>query len=577
MSNSNFKNENIQSKKPATPKNHVRYPALLGFAYRYRQPNGKWLLKFNFGRIFLAFASILVVLWLSVAALIYFVYKYARDYDEMTFGEAIIFPMNMSKNKVAMGDYNIRKAKELFAAGEGRAAVETLIKGVGRSPKNLEGKKMLAQVLLSSNRTDEAVDILKSGLPYAYEDLSYIRLYTQLLLLRLDDETLIQVAKSILAKDPKSVEVKAYLAMALATVYAMHGTYDESERYIKQYGLDKTTPGILRLSKNEWERGNRDEAIDIISKNIDNMQDLDPVYALLSNYYILMGDYEKVRQYASLRIIEKPFDIAPRIDYLRALANSGEEERAKQELLKLLENYKNDEKALLAIAYYATETAQLDLIRKIYDISILNNFNTSQFAMMLLETFISCKQYQEAVDFSEAIINEKPAWLKRNEDVFMCLRSVAYYAIGNINYANALVDEVINRQTINPRNMVATARRFAMLGENTMAHKMYLSAVQRDPKHQYALVRLIQFEIDSGNSSDLSKYILRLIYLRRPPRDMILRARAALLSDRFIFTSDREKVISAIDAIFDTEKASNNKVFSDLPSDYEDEKVFSTF
>jgi tetratricopeptide (TPR) repeat protein len=276
-------------------------------------------------------------------------------------------------------------------------------------------------------------------------------------------------------------------------------------------------------------------------------------------------------------MLEKPTAVAPKIDYLRAIANSGEKEKAKEELFKLYETNKNDEKALLAISHYATETAELELMRKIYDTSIRNGFNTSQFCMMLLETFISCKKYQEAVDFSQAIIAEDPKWLNKNEDVFMCLRAVSYYAVGNMNMAEALVENVIKRKTINPRNMVATARRFALLGENSMAHKMYLSAVERDPKHQYALVRLIQFEIDSGNSSDLGKYILRLINLRRPPRDMILKARTALLSDRFIYTDDREKVISSIDAIFDIEKVSSNRILSDLPSDYEDEKIFSSF
>ena len=555
----------------------IHYPALLGFAYRYKTPNGHWVLKFRLFRILAFLASVLLALWFAKSAGIYYFYKYNRDYDEMKFSDAFIFPANRAKHTVALGEYNIRKAKELFAQGQGRKGWETLMAGVARSPRNVEGKMLVARAFIQNNMTDQALDMLKSLLPYAYEDLNYMRLYTQLLLMRMDDETLIQVCKNILEREPKSPEVKAYLAMALATVYSMHGQYDKSKEYITKYGLDKTTPGILRLSKNEWEQGNREEAIETIAKNINQMQDLDPVYALLSNYYILLGDYSKVRQYATLRMLEKPLDIAPRIDYLRAIANSGEKEKSQEELYKLYEANKNDEGALLSIAHYATETGELDLMRKIYDTSIRNNFKTEQFCMMLLETFISCKKYQEAVDFSEAIIKEKPKWLKKSEDVFMCLRAVAYYAIGDLNLSGALVDEVVKRKSINPRNMVATARRFALLGENSMAHKMYLSAVQRDPKHQYALVRLIQFEIDSGNSSDLGKYILRLINLRRPPRDMILRARTALVSDRFIYTTDREKVINAIDAIFDIERVSNNRILSDMPSDYEDEKVFTSF
>ena len=154
---------------------------------------------------------------------------------------------------------------------------------------------------------------------------------------------------------------------------------------------------------------------------------------------------------------------------------------------------------------------------------------------------------------------------------------MAYYAVGNTNMSTALINDIIKQGSVNPRTLVATARRFAILGEDTIAHKLYVAAVEKDPMHQYALVRLIQFELDAGNSSDLNKYIFRLINMRRPPRDMILEARRKLLTDRFIFTTDREKIINAIDAVFDIEKVSGNRIFSDLPSDYDNEKILSTF
>ncbi len=570
-------NPNPERKFGASSNTRTKYSALGGFAFRYRNANGKWMFKFRWWRILSFMLVTFTLFWLLVSTFLFVFYKYNRDYSEMTFLKAIKIPFNISEHRMAMGEYNIKKAVEYFRAGDFSSGYKNLIQGIGRNPKNIEAKIMLANLHIRMGKTDDAVQLLKRSLPLAYENLIYMRLYTRLLLGRMEDEELIKVCRGILALEPKNPEVKYYLAMALSTAYAMHGHYDESKEFIVKYGLDKSTPGILRLSKNEWEQGNKEEAIKIVAENVKYIKDLDSVYALLSNYYILMGDYEKVRQYASLRIMEKPFDIPPQIDYLRALANSGEEEKSKVELRKLFENNRNNEAAVLAIAQYATETAQLDLMQKIYDNSIKNNFSTSQFCMMLLETYISCKKYQEAVVFAEDISNEAPKWLQKNDDTFMCLRAVSYYAIGNVNMANVMIEEVIKRKTINPRNMVATARRFALLGESTIAHKLYLAAVEKDPKHQYALVRLIQFEIDSGNSSDLNKYIMRLINLRRPPRDMILRAREALLSDRFIFTTEREKVINAIDMIFDAEKASNNRFLSDLPSDYEEEKVFSSF
>lgn len=555
-----------------------RYPMLFGLAYRYKTPSGSWAFRLCLGRILALALFVFAVLFVCKTAFIYAFFKYQQKYDNMTLKDALVYPLNRTERAVAHGDYDIKKAKEAFENGDARTGFDMLVKGVSRSRKNLDGKKMLAQIFMSWGKSDNALEVLESGVPYAYEDIFYMRMYTQLLIARMDDDKLIKVCNEILSRNPESPEVRVYLAMALATVYSMHGHYAESKEIITKYGLDKSTPGVLRLSKNEWEQGNREEAIDIIARNIANMRDLDPVYALLVNYYILMNDYAKARQYGSLRILEKPLEIGPRVDYLRTIAASGDKEAAAAELERLFETNKGDPRALTSIANYAADSANLALMRKIYDNSIQKDFNnTAQFCMLLLETFITCKQYQAAVEFSEDIIKEKPKWLEKNEEVFTCLRAVAYFATGNTNMANALVNDAIKRPTINPRTLVATARRFALLGEHAIAHKLYVSAVERDPKHQYALVRLIQFELDAGNSSDLDKYIFRLLNLRRPPRDMILNARQKLLGDRFIFTAEREKIINAIDAIIDMEKVSGNRILSDLPSDYDDEKTFSSF
>lgn len=569
---------NSQANSPKKEMAPQKYPAMFGMAYRYRKPNGTWAMKFMLGKIFAVMLSLFLILLLFKSIFIYAFFKYQRDYSEMSVKTALLYPLNRSATNAAIGDYNIKTAKELLAKGEFRQAFENLLRGVNRSHKNIEGKKMLAQFFFMMNKHDDAMNVLKRGLPYAYEDLAYMRLYTQLLISKMEDETLINVCKSILEKNPKNGQVKTYLAMAVATVYSMHGMYNDSKEMIVKYGLDKTTPGILRLSKNEWEQGNRDEAVNIIANNINLMRDLDPVYALLVNYYILLGDYAKARQYGSLRILEKPLEIAPRVDYLRSIANSGDKKAAEEELKRLFEANKSDEKNLIHIANYAADSGNLDLMRKIYDNAIEKGFsNTAQYCMLLLETFITCKKYDDAIAFSEDIIKSNPKWLNRNENVFASLRAVAYLAKGNSNMSNALINEIIKRGTVNPRTLVATARRFAMLGEPKTAHKLYVAAVEKDPMHQYALVRLIQFELDAGNSSDLNKYIFRLINMRRPPRDMIMSARKKLLTDRFIFTAEREKIINAIDAVFDMEKASGNRIFSDLPSDYDNEKILSTF
>ena len=190
----------------------------------------------------------------------------------MSITQAMAFPFNRGEIVKAMGNYNIEHAKELLKEGEYREAFENLLFGVNRSRENLEGKQILAQFFISMRKPKEAIDLLERGLPYGYNDLNYVRLYIQLLISELEDEKLINVTKNILARNPESKQVQAYLAMAAASVYAMHGMYTDSRDLIMKYNLQNETPGILRLSKNEWEQGNHDEAIEIISKNINKIR-----------------------------------------------------------------------------------------------------------------------------------------------------------------------------------------------------------------------------------------------------------------------------------------------------------------
>ena len=80
-----------------------------------------------------------------------------------------------------------------------------------------------------------------------------------------------------------------------------------------------------------------------------------------------------------------------------------------------------------------------------------------------------------------------------------------------------------------------------------------------------ALIRLVQNEIKIGDSTNIDKHILRLLQMRRPPRELITDVFNSLSSDRFIFVRDRKKILDEIESL----KANNSsESFSDvIPED----------
>ena len=469
----------------------------------------------------------------------------------MTFAQAMTFPFNQEKHRVTMGEYNIRMAKECFKNQKWQEGYMNLASGVGRAPKNVEGRQMLAEFQLSAmGRPDLAIETLGAGLVYAQNDIRYIRFYLRLLLDQSEDSKLVRVGEALLqSPELTNKDVKDYIAMALSTVYAMHGSYSKSKEYLEKYNLANTLPGILRLSKNEWEQGKRTEAIKVISDNFDKVPQKGSLYMLLMNYYRILGNLDKARQYSMLYSLENPFSIEQRLEYMRLLRASGDVKTAEENLYNMYENNKNDPRALLQLANYAADIPDLPLMRKIYDTALKNNFSPAPFCLLLLETMLTAKDFKSAVAMSESILKEKPIWIKRYDDVFACLRAIAYYATGNSNMADILISDVLKRSTCSPKVLIATARRLDDLGADNFSHKLLENAVDRFPKHQLALTRLVHSEIKMGNSTNLDKHIFRLLQMRRPPRELIIEARKNLASDSFIFTPDREKIMAEINML----------------------------
>ena len=545
-------------------------PLLFGLLSRVKK-NNKWSFKVNWGRIAIVVIILSLLAWAAASATIYFVFKYSKGFDDITVYDAIVAPFDMKSHREKVGNYNIKKALDILKSGnmsEFNEAFMNLNMGINRAPKNIEGRLNLARIYVAMNRPDIAIEKLEQGIIYSKDNIDFIRLYMRLLLDRMEDSKIIAVGEKLLTGG-KSVgvenpQVKAYIAMTLSSVYAMHGNYKKSEEYLKNYGLEKSLPGILRLSKNQWEMGNRDEAIKIIKDNFQYPSNKNPMYALLVNYYTAMGDIETARRYSVLRQAEDPFSVTQKLELIRLLEKSGDTQNLGKMLDEYFEINKANNVAMIHLANYAADKGDIKMMRKIYDNAIRQTFAPGRYCLLLLETMITNGDYAGAVKFSEEILKGKPSWTKRYEDVLSAIRSIAYYATGNTNMSDILIADVLKRSRISPKTLVATARRFDKLNAPLVANSILEHAVNKFPRYQMALIRLVQNEIKIGDSTNIGKHVLRLLQMRRPPRELITDVYNNLSSDRFIFVRDRKKILDEIESL----KANNSsETFSDVIPD----------
>mgnify|MGYP002910186784 FL=1 len=490
----------------------------------------------------------------------------------MTVRDAAVAPFDMKAHREKVGNYNIEKALNIMKSGkmsDFNEAFMNLAMGINRAPKNVEGRLQLSRIYVAMGRPDIAIEKLEQGIIYSKENLDFIRLYMRLLLDRMEDAKITAVGEKLLTGgkgvEVENPQVRAYIAMSLSSVYAMHGNYKKSEEYLKKYGLERSLPGILRLSKNQWEMGNRDEAIKIIKDNFQYPSEKNPMYALLVNYYTAMGDIETARRYSVLRQAEDPFSATQKLELIRLLEKSGDAQNLSKMLDEYFELNKSNNVAMIHLANYAADRGDIKMMRKIYDNAIRQACPSGTYCLLLLETMITNGDYAGAVKFSEDILKGKPSWTKRYEDVLSAIRSIAYYATGNANMSNILLSDVLKRSRISPKVLVATARRYDRLNAPMVAHAILEHAVSKFPRYQMALIRLVQNEIKIGDSTNIDKHILRLLQMRRPPRELITDVFNSLSSDRFIFVRNRKRILDEIESL----KANNaSETFSDvIPED----------
>ena len=266
-----------------------------------------------------------------------------------------------------------------------------------------------------------------------------------------------------------------------------------------------------------------------------------------------------------LRQAEDPFSATQKLELIRLLEKSGDAQNLSKMLDEYFELNKANNVAMIHLANYAADKGDIKMMRKIYDNAIRQAFPSGTYCLLLLETMITNGDYAGAVKFSEDILKGKPSWTKRYEDVLSAIRSIAYYATGNANMSNILLSDVLKRSRISPKVLVATARRYDRLNAPMVAHSILEHAVNKFPRYQMALIRLVQNEIKIGDSTNIDKHILRLLQMRRPPRELITDVFNSLSSDRFIFVRDRKKILDEIESL----KANNSsETFSDvIPED----------
>ncbi len=532
-------------KPPVTNERSV----LWGFATQQRLPNGYWVTRARWNRIILAVVGLAVLGYAGFATFAYGWYRFRRGYEDVGYWEMYAYPFKKQVIREQMGEWQIKKAFEHLRNREFREGLTYLRTGVARAPKNLDGRQLLSDFYLRFfQQPEDALNLLRDGLPYASENQPYINRYLTLLNKYMKDNEVLEYTSQELAKNPADPLIVKTLALHRAQALALMLRYDEVEALLEKYNLKNTQEGTLLMATILWTRDRRQDAINLIAQTLEKTPPAarSPMFNALTRYLRENGELVQARQVASQWMLNNSMQVQPRVEYLHLLNAEKDYDYEKRYANQTLAMFSNDQNALLLLANYATAKGHIDLVRRIYERAVENEFDISPFTLLLVEAYIAAGDFQGAIAFIEDIDNEKPAWLLRQEELFDSLKAVAYYGANNMEMSTMFLNKFLSARSLRVENLLAIADRMEKLGGLDQARRILANAYEKNPENQIVLTRLTSLDLRLGNSEGLSEHLLALMKMRRPSSRLMTESYRALSSDRFIFVKDREKLIDAV-------------------------------
>jgi len=525
---------------------------LLGFVVQRKGVDGRMGISVQWGRLLGTFTLLAVSGWFALAGALYLHFKYNKEFDQVSYAKMLtLLPFGLEAHRVEMGNYHIEHGLAAVKEGNYRDALRLLRLGVSRSPANLEGRRVLAEFYeIALKRHDIATNLLLEGMELGgAQDIDYLKQALRVLLRYQMDEAIQNLADKYLPEEPDLTDVNRTLAFGAANANYLRGNYDLADDYIINYNLLESLEGVLLSAQISWDRGNKIAAMTKMEYSIRKFPNSEPLLMQLSRYHRELGEIDEARRYAILRNVSDPLSSAPRLELLYIYNKSEDFEREQRETQRMLQQFRNDEPALQALANFAADTGNIDLARRTYEEALENDFGINSFALLLIEAHLVDEDYRGALDFSEELIKERPDWLTQSWAIFNSLRAVASYGMNRPDLGEIYLQDFVDGENNQPQTYMAVSRRFTKIDRYQQARKILTVAYEKAPTNQKVLSELIRIELSLGNTENLNRLLTRLLQMRRPQMDLLKDAYTKLGSDRFIFTPDRQSLLFQLNAI----------------------------
>jgi len=542
-------------KPPDKISNPRRSSTWLGFATREPTNRGTVKIRIRWDKVALLLLFLGIFSWMGKSLALYYFFKDVRRFEEVSFMDMVVFPMNRSGVRVQQGNYQIEQAKSALEREDYRRAFGLLREGLVRAPANTEGRILLAQ-LYSGWRPDLAIEVLENGLDDGKDNSEFVQLLFALLLANKEDNSVLEISEGLLSESlPEEIIRTARVARLQSAM--LRGRFDITKEVFSESDVENSLDGVLIGTQLYQRSGRADTARNVLEAIIDSKPkgDLGPLYFQLVNILRDEGLEDLAREMALEYVIHDPLTWRPRVLLIDVLFSNDLLERRDQEIEALMLQHRGNEQAMAALAQVCGQHGNVRAATKLYEVALENGFNLGKFILILVEANIRDGQYDKAIGLCNELAREDPGWLVTEESTFNAIRSLAYYMSGDSELGSLYLRDFLESRRIGESTLYQAAFSMNQYGFPEQALLILERAYAVNPRNESVLSLMISVEMDLGAYFSISEHLTSLFAQRRPEYTLMEDIHKRLQSDRFLFTENRGYLLQQLREIIAEQEA----------------------
>lgn len=519
---------------------------LFGFVLRIRLGNGAYKIKFLWRRIFLLFATVSLLAWLAVAALLLAFFKYKRDFSQVAYTDMLLLPIRMAEHRNKMGQYHIVKGLDFFERKEFGDAFRLLRLGLINAPEHVEGRMMVAKFYREALRRPEvAIDVALKGIDYeGLKNPDFLKFLFSLLAAEKRDQQICELVAQYLPEEVEINQVHQIMAHAAADAYYQRGHYDKAEQLIADYNLMQSIDSFLLMYRIKWARGEKLQTINNLEATLRRYPNNDVIMQFLVSIYLEEKNYARARQLILLRSLNAPTSFGPKLNLLQMAVIEEDRSEVQEQFDRLYQTFGSGRRVIEQLAEFAAQHGLVEKSKDLYLQADKEDDYKDVLAILWLRSYLQAGQFRQGIEYASTLTN-------LNEQVHVykdaCL-VYAYYALDEDALAELHLKSFLQFASIQVQDYLKLALDLISIGRQAIALDLLNKALKLDGANQVVLAEALKLDLELSDLLSIQARLETYLTTRRPDQALLQACYDKLVGDRFMFERNRALLLMKLRA-----------------------------